>query len=497
MNIMKDSFFLTLSKGIRSIVMMIVVMVMTRITSMEVYGAYRQLITLSTIILAIAPLGIPISVSYYYKNIDINQRSKLISNTAAICFICGLTGSLFFIIFKNQISKSLNINEIDNYLPGFSLYIFILVTSSFIENLYVSAEFAKKFSIYNSIYYIFFLIILIGVIYKGNKLSIIILVMSVMESLRFIFLLIWIMNKLEITFSVDTNFIKEQFIYCIPLGLVGIMQVLNTHLDKLIISGYFTSTEFAIYSTGTMEIPIVNLVTISLATAALPHMSKEYNTNHNIKEALQIWGKITITGAAIIFPIFFILGFYNKEYIGFLFSEKYFSCIPVFLMHLLRLPLSCTIFGNMLIIMGKQKVTIFNMLISIVINIVCNIFLIPIMGMTGATLSGVIMHITIIFLQLYQISKYTELKIRNLMPYNCLFKIFCVSFIVVLPIYLLSNLFNLQNIPKFFIFGSMAFFISMYSLTKLKLVNYNLSKKITLLEIKKTGSFQDIKDRIN
>jgi len=495
MNILKDSFYLTISKGIRSVAMMIIIMVMTRTISLELYGTYRQLIILSTIILAIAPLGIPISVSYYYKNIDINRRSTLISNTVVICFICGLTSSMLFIMFKTQIANSLNIKDINHYLLGFSLYTFILVTSSFIENLFISAEFAKKFSICNSIYYVFFLIILIAVIYKVNNLSTIILVMSGMEALRFIILLILIINKLEIKFSIDINFIREQFYYCVPLGLVGIMQVLNTQLDKLIVSGYFTPTEFAIYSTGSMQIPIISLVTISLATTALPHMSKEYNTNNDINKVLMIWGKITLTGAVIIFPVFFILAFFNKGYIGFLFSEKYFSSIPVFLIHLLRLPLSCTVFGNMLIIMRKQKVIVYNMLISMAMNVICTIVLIPIMGMTGATLSGVIMHITIIFLQLYQISKYTNLKIRKLMPYKQLLKIFTVSFIVIFCIYFLSNLVRMQYKVEFFVFGAIAFFISIIIFEKLKLIKINADKKNSFLRSIKIGSFLGAKKK--
>jgi O-antigen/teichoic acid export membrane protein len=276
----------------------------------------------------------------------------------------------------------------------------------------------------------------------------------------------------------------EQFRYCIPLAMVGIMQVLNTHLDKLIVSGYFTSAEFAVYSTGSMEIPIVNIITVSLAIAALPHMSKAFNTNHDINEALQIWGKITITGAAVIFPVFFILGFYHRGYIGFLFSEKYFSCIPVFLIRLLRLPLSCTIFGNLLIIMGKQRVTVINMLISIGINILGNIVLIPSMGIVGATLSGFIMHVSVIILQLIQIGRFAKVKIRHLLPYRDLAKIFGISFIVVFPIFDVSKLIHLPYMAEFFVFGPPAFLISLYVLTKLKFIDINADQKFALLREK-------------
>ncbi len=485
MNILKDSFYLTLSKGIRTVVMMVVVMVMTRIVSKEVYGTYRQLITLSTIILAIAPLGIPVTVSYYYKNIDLRKRHVLISNTIMISLACGVVSTLLFIVFRSQIAGSMNILNINEYLIGFSMYIFILVASSFIENLFVCAEFAKKFSIYNIIYYFLFIIVIISAVYRYDRLSTIIFIMAVLEALRFVLLLLWIWNRLHIKLSLDFKFIKEQFIYCIPVGLVGIMQVLNTHLDKLIISGYFTPSQFAIYSTGTMEIPIVGLVTVSLATAALPHMSKEYNTNHDISKALQIWGKITIIGSAIIFPVFFIVGFYNKAYVGFLFSEKYFSCIPIFLVRLLRLPLSCTIFGNILIIMGKQKVTIYNMIVSIAVNILFNIILIPPLGMMGATISGVIMHITIIYLQLYQISKYTKVKIRYILPYLKLFKILCVSFIVVFPIYILAGIINMNYIIEFFTFGTISFLLSIFALAKVNLINVNIREKLGFLKIRK------------
>ena len=141
--------------------------------------------------------------------------------------------------------------------------------------------------------------------------------------------------------------------------------------------------------------------------------------------------------------------------------------------------------------MGKQKKIILNMLITIIVNIICTLILVPVLGMEGATLSGVITQITIIMLQLYQISRFTKIKIKNLLPYKHLLKIFGLSFIVVFPMYILSNLFNLQYIVKFIVFGSLSFFISIYTLIKFNLINFNVSPAI--VSIKKLQKIERVK----
>lgn len=477
MNILKDSITLTISKGVRSLVMMVVVMLVSRKMEMGVFGSYRQLITLSYIITAIAPLGIPTSVSYYYKNFKKEKRDLLITSSIIMCLFLALVSVSICTLFNSYIGNALNIDNFSAYLFAFCSYVFILSASSFIENLYISSDNSKALSIFNIVYFLVYLLVSVIQISITTNVSSIFICMFILEIGRYVFYIFWINKKVNYKFNLDIPFMKEQLIYCIPLGLVTIMQTLNGHIDKLLVSGYFNSEKYAVYSTGTMDVPLISLVTISLATVALPNMSKEYNTNNDINAVMSIWREITILGALVLFPCFFILIFYNKGYIDFLFSSKYFVCIPVFIIRMFKLPLQCTVFGNILIVMKKQKVIILNMGITIALNILFNIMLIPVWGIEGAALSGVLVHLATIILQMKQISKYSKVKMGVLLPYRELGKIFLTSFIVTGIVYLVSNVFNINYIIKLIIFGGLMFILCMGAFIQQKYISLDIKLK--------------------
>jgi O-antigen/teichoic acid export membrane protein len=479
MNIFKDSFVLTLSKGLKAFVSLILTMIICRVMTETDYGTYKQLMLLFGICTTIIPLGIPITVSFYYKNLTEKKKHSLFTNTVIISFILSTITLLFLIIFRTKIGTFFNNSSIYQYLMILFIYSFIGILFNYMENLYVSSNNSILLSKINIVYFIIYLIIVSGITYVYKNIEYILISLVLLELLKSLYMILKIIHKENFQFKPNFLFLKEQLIYAIPLGLTTIIQTINLYVDNLFISNLYSAYNYAIYSVAATEVPFVSIITISLATVALPEMSKAYNSDKNLEKVINIWNQITIIGVVAIFPAFAVLLFFSKGYIEFIFSSKYIEATTIFIIYLIRLPLSCTVFSNILVVLGKQKCMLTNIIIGTLFNIIMNFILIKSLGMIGSALATVMMHILLIFLQMYQIKKYSHYSILKLLDLKKISIILLISILVALILFLLSNIINLGNRINLLVYGTGTYVICMLIFIKMG----TISKKFLLRKL--------------
>jgi len=476
--IIKDSFYLTLSKGIRTISLLILTMLASRYLTLDENGDFRKLNLLLTLSLLIIPWGIPITVSYYYKNLSKKSKDELFSNSLFLSFIqCAVFSLIVGLIF-------LNVHFLQNKLDVYTIILFIVqliitVTFAFIENFFVSSNNSKSLSIVNIIVYSIQTILVTICLITTQSLVVLISVTSIIEIFKNFILIGIFTKKYRPKMKLNRKLMHEQFIYSFPIGINSVIQTVNIYIDGLFVALLFTSSDYAIYSAGSMQIPLISIITVTLSTVALPEMSKIYHDNGNIKTMVEIWANITIVGAIIIFPVFWALLFFHKGYIEIVFSEKFFDSIPIFLIYLLKLPLSCTTFSNILLVLGKQKSIVVNSSIAITVNTILSYILLNIIGIEGAAISSLIMHVLIIILQLKQTSKYTNIGIRKLLPYKELLVILFYPGCIFLLLFIGSSILvgDSENIISFLIFSLLGIIITFLIYYKRGFIRKGLFRK--------------------
>lgn len=473
----KDSMILTFSKGIRGILMLIFNMVIARLFSESLYGTYKHINLIVTMLTTICSLGIPTTVSYYYSNYKRDKKNKFIGNTLIILLSIAIVTSILVILFKYEISVFLNNTQILNYIYVISLYVFIMILSSFLENLFISSDNAIILGKLYIIYTIanFILMMITTVILKSLFLLMVGIVF--IEFLRTIIMYIYIMMKENIHFDLDLSMLKEQVVFSIPLGVVAIVQSINSYVDNLFISNNFLPSEYAAFANAATDIPLVGIITVSIASVVLPKMSKKFNSEGNSNEIIEIWGQSCKNTALIMFPIFWIALLFSKGYIQIIFSQKYvLTSTPIFVIYLMKFPLYCTVFGNVLIAMGKQKYIMYNSIVGIILNFVLNCIFLELLGMKGPAIATVIVQYVIVILQLRQISKNTNIKITKVMPYKELFIILIIPACISLPIYIISVILRIPQTLGIIIFGILIYSMTFLIYYKLGYIKKNIFK---------------------
>ncbi|VYT78863.1 Polysaccharide biosynthesis protein [Clostridium tertium] len=478
---LKDSLILTFSKGIRGVLMLIFNMIIARLFTESLYGTYKQVNLIINLATSICVVGIPTTISYFYVSSSRKDKERLIGNTIVVLSAIAVISSLSIVIFKEKLAVLLNNPDILNYISLLAIQIFIMIISSFLENLYISSNNTVMLGRVYIVYTIVNFLTLAFVTIKIRNLYYILFCMIVIEFLRTIIMYFSIKKKEALKFKIEYKLLYKQIRFAIPLGVVALVQNLNIYIDNLFISNRYTPEQYAAYANAATDIPLVGIITISIASVVLPRMSKSYSENKNSNEVLSIWGESSEKTALIMFPIFWIALLFSREYIELIFSYKYVeSSTPIFIIYLMKFPLYFTVFGNILIVIKQQKYVMYNSMIGILLNIVLNIVFLRIFGIIGPAISTAIVHYSMVYLQLLKISKGLNVKIQRVLPYKKLIKIFLLPSIIAIPIYFISSIIKISPILKFIIFGGIIYLISILVFIKvgyIKKEDLNFIKK--------------------
>ncbi|WP_195429098.1 oligosaccharide flippase family protein [Clostridium sp. D46t1_190503_E9] len=465
---LKDSLILTFSKGIRGVLMLIFNMIIARLFTESLYGTYKQVNLIINLATSICVVGIPTTISYFYVSSDKKDKERLIGNTIVVLGAIAVVSSLAIIIFREKLAVLLNNPDILNYISLLALQIFVMIISSFLENLYISSNSTVMLGKIYIIYTITNFLALGYVTIKIRNLHSLLFVMIVIELLRTIVMYCIIRSRESLKFKTQYKLLSKQIKFAIPLGVVALVQNLNMYIDNLFISNKFTPEQYAAYANAATDIPLVGIITISIASVVLPRMSKSYAENKNSNEVLSIWGDSCEKTALIMFPIFWIALLFAREYIELIFSYKYVeSSTPIFVIYLMKFPLYFTVFGNILIVIKQQKYVMVNSIIGIVLNIILNIIFLKVFGIIGPAISTVIVQYFVVLLQLLKISNGFKVKLKEVLPYKKLAKIFLLPATIAIPIYLISSIIKTSPILKFIIFGGVIYLVSILVFIKI------------------------------
>lgn len=462
----KQSLYLSISKGLKSISALLITMIIARVLSQEDYGVYRQYILITSLLGGILILGIPTAVSYLFKNIKSTDVSKLFINTSLLLGLISFITITFLLLFKGSLISLISQNgEIHTIFSLAVVYIAILIFFSFLENIYISDGQGYIFAKINIVYYIVYMIAIAVTSYILKSLFEIIFVMVIFELIKGIILYIYFIRLRNLDLSFDKKLLKQEFTIAIPIGISAIAQTVNSYLGNIYVSSNYDVKSFALYSVGVTEIPFISIITLSISTVLLPTLSYQYQTEKNRILMLKTWNDSVLLGAIIIFPIYWILLFWSNGYIEFIFSKNYLAAKEIYQIYLLKLPLAITVFGNVLVVLNKSKYIFYNMLFALIFNLVSMIILDNYIGLNGVALSSVITQFLLVIITIIQIKKSLNVKLKDVIPLGKLIIFFISTFLVTLIVYIISQVLDNQII-SFFIFGGLSFCTILFAFYK-------------------------------
>lgn len=237
---------------------------------------------------------------------------------------------------------------------------------------------------------------------KAGISAIFILTLSIEALQTFFFLLILLTADFEGEWKLDFGLIKSILAYCGPLMITIGTLLAGKRMDSFLIASYFDPSVFAIYSRGALELPFAQLILFNVAAMLMPDIARFYKEqkNHLITSLIQSEVK---KNSLLLFPAFFSILLVYKEFIVFLYSEKYVESAGVFMLYLILIPIQLFAFDMVIQAMNKSTWVTLSAVISIIVNLLATLGLMnwmgplaPAMGMLCSIASTICVNIIVI-----------------------------------------------------------------------------------------------------
>ena len=398
--------------------------ILTRTITQTEFGTYRQVIMVFSLVTSMLSLSIPQSMYYFLPKAEPSQRRGILVNAAAALFASALVCvSLLWFgagFLANYVAKDSALAQLLQ-LYGFAAIghlPMLLVAPALISQERVIL--AGVFTISEALLRTGTVVTFFALGYPTRVVLVAAAVVSLAVGIAGLLLLFGSTARGPLV--VSSRVITEQLKYALPLAAAGMTGIVAQHIDKWIIMAFFTSAQFAVYSVGAMQVPIIPLVVTSVTQAMMPTIVR-LGEQQQLEKALAIWHEGIRKCALILFPAFIFLLLTSRDIIVFLFQREYVAAVGPFVVYLVMLPLQVAVYGAVLRATGHTRPILIGAIVSLGINIVMSISLIlffqdtPVAFIAPALATVIAKGCTIGYL-LFQICRVTGMPIRSVFPWS-------------------------------------------------------------------------------
>ncbi|MEW5676329.1 flippase [Flavobacterium enshiense] len=384
-----------------------------RLLSPEENGVITTLLNYPSLFLIFGSLGIRQAATYFVgKEIYSLEKVKdAVFQVWIFTSITSIIGCYFLFYF---FSKSVD---------DLALIIITLCSIPFsLHNVYCAGIFLGqgKINDFNKVNWIpnmitFFAIVLLVVAFKFQMTGVIIAYLLGHISV-FIGLFLKKGHLTLSTFKVETKIIREMLSLGLVYALALLVINLNYRVDLFLLENLSTSYELGIYSKGATVVQYLWQIPMLLGVLVYGRSAISKNGLEFSKKVTQLMrlSILIVGGLALVLFVF------SKYFILLMFGEKFLDSVAV-MQILMPGIVILTIFKVMNVDLdgkGKPWVAIKAMLFPLILNVVCNLYLIPLYGAVGAAMASLISYTvgSVIFIWMY--SREIGISVREILTYR-------------------------------------------------------------------------------
>lgn len=355
---------------------------MARTYSQSDYGAYQYALTLGIVVGIIIQFSDEKVIKHLFHTKDL---SSVIFSTIVLKFILSIVvlSAYFFLKIFSLID------------PFIAIYLFYFLLAAIIVNLpYAMMVYfdyrmnsklrAKALILGNTTTFflqLFFMFNGYDVIFIAISVSCGAIVSCAVIIISFIYL------KLNLKFAIDTSTLRLIFTRSIPFTLAAAAHMIYMRVDILMIKYFMEYSSVAIYSISTQLMSLVAILVYPLQVSLFPKLLKDKDRSKNeyLKKYLNYTKILTWTG--IFFAAIGILVI--SPFINIFFENEYSQVVNIFYIHMMSaiIMYNSALRSSHITIIKKGYIILNSQIVSLILNIILNYYLIPLYGLQGAAFS--------------------------------------------------------------------------------------------------------------
>lgn len=371
-------------------------MIMSHALSLELYGSYSQTTLIVTTATNLSALGLVDAVNYFYnRGQNAVAQQKYTNTILGLQFFTGVFAGVAVILFSNDIVAYFKNPLLHGFLWLIAFRPLFINLNVSLQYLQVSIGKATSVAIRNAGFAVLRLLVFAFVAFCFQDIRVILVIFLIYEfCITIYFGYAFIKEQFVLNpFQIDASLIKEILVYSIPMGIYVMTNSLSRDIDKMLIGGWCSTDQYAIYTNCATLLPF-DIISASFLTILAPILTR-YFKNLDYKSGRVLFCNYLKVGYYTSFVFTAACIILSKEMIIFLYSDKYLSGEPIFILYTI---VDMIKFANMSLVLsacGKTKVLMFCSIGSLLANVILNIICYKIFGFYGPAIATVVVTVAL------------------------------------------------------------------------------------------------------
>ena len=195
------------------------------------------------------------------------------------------------------------------------------------------------------------------------------------------------------------------WVYTAPRGLAAAAQLTLQRLDIVLVAAFLGAAPAAVYTAATRFVVLGQLGSQAVALAVQPKFS-ELMAHEDIDRTRQVYRTSTAWVVAVTWPVHLVVAMLSPLLMR-LFGPGYGDGRPVMVILAMAMLVAtgCGMVTMLLLMSGRSRENLLNVVVALVSNLVLNVLLIPRMGIEGAAVAWAVAIVLSNLLPLYQIQR--------------------------------------------------------------------------------------------
>lgn len=387
MRIRNRSMIVMASQGLRQGTAIIMGVILVRLIDKETFGTYRQVMVVYGVLCSLLTLQFNTSLFYYLPKLRPDERRTLLLQTLLMTLGGAGLVALAMLVGARHIAELFDNPRLTGAVQALALYPFLERILTLLPSFMISLDRPVRGGAYTLAETLLRLAGVSLAFYFGADLS---TVMWVMVGTAAVVAFIGLLDMLRLSpvgyWQLRGSLVRDQLNFVWPLTATSVVGILNVQLGGILISIFFDPAEYAVYSCGAIQLPVVAIVTSSLASGMMPDMVRLADQGRK-RDALSIWQEGARKSAWIIFPCFVFFMMVAQDLMVFLYGQEYAKAAWPFAIYLLILPIRVAIYSALLRAFGVTKPIAIGAVVALCTNLVAGTTL---TWLGGQTLLGFI-----------------------------------------------------------------------------------------------------------
>ena len=304
-------------------------LVLVRTLNQSEFGLYKQAFQIVTTALAL--LGLHVSTTaFYFMPRHPDKKPQIVLNVLIFYFAVGAVLALLFLVHPQWVTVIFKSDDLAPHIPILGLAILLWLVSSFLEIVTVADGHIRAATVFIVLVQLSKSLLLIGAGLAFGSIRALLVAAVIQGALQCVILFTYLYRRFGVFWkSFDARLLKAQLANALPFGFGGLVVSLQMDLNKYFVSHYFDPADFAIYSVGCFQIPLMMVLVDSVSSVLIPEVAR-LEMEGNYKKIIALWMAVIRKLALFFVPTVVALLILRHEFITALFTKDYAAAAPIF-----------------------------------------------------------------------------------------------------------------------------------------------------------------------